>query len=93
MFVSESNILSQNLPECNVLHPSCAVVVNVLLDLTLPLPRRWFVDWHLDRLLPVGHDDGTEGGVLSVHLRIIHRPETVKQKVLLVPVKYRPIFA
>lgn len=71
--------------ERDVLDSRASVVVDVLLDLALPLPRRWLVDGHLDGFLPVGHDDGAEGGVLGVDLRVIHRPEPVEHEVLLVP--------
>ena len=72
-----------------MLHPGRAVVVDVLLDLRLPLPRRGLVDGHLDGLLPVGHDHGPERGVLRVHLAVVHGPEAVEQEVLLVPGKKR----
>lgn len=40
---------------------------------------------YLDGLLPVGDDDGAEGGVLGVDLGVVHGPEAVEHEVLLVP--------
>ncbi len=55
--------------DCNVLHTGSPIEVNVLLYLALPCPWGRLVEWHLDGLVPVGHHDGTQGTVLSVHLR------------------------
>ena len=52
-----------------MLYSRCPVVVNILLDLALPPTGGRLVQWHLDGLIPVGHHDGAEGTVLSVHLR------------------------
>ena len=70
-----------------MLHPCRPVVVDVLLDLRLPEPVRRLVNGHLDGLLPVGHHHGAQGGVLGVHLAVVHRPEAVEQEVMLIPAK------
>ena len=41
---------------------------------------------HLDCFLVVGYDDGAKGRVLSVDLRVVHRPETMKHQASRVPV-------
>ena len=41
----------------DVLDASASVVIDVLLDLGLPLARRWLVDWHLDVLIKIADDD------------------------------------
>ena len=71
--------------EGQVLDASRAVVVNVLFNLGLALAGGRFVHGHLDGLFPVGHDDGAQGRVLRVDLRVVHRPEAVKHEVVLVP--------
>lgn len=56
------------------------------LDLGLLPARRWLVDGHLDGFFVIGHHDGTKRAVLRVHLRVIHRPETMELQVIQVPV-------
>ena len=68
-----------------MLNASAAVVIHVLLDLALALPRRRLVDRHLDRLLVVSDDGGSQCGILRVELSIVHRPEPVEHQVLLIP--------
>ena len=68
-----------------MLHAGGAVVVDVLLDLRLPLSRRRLVDRHLDGLLPVGDDDGAQRRELSRELLVVHAPEAVEKQVVLVP--------
>lgn len=54
--------------ESYVLNPWSAVVVDVFLDLALPLGRGRLIQWHLDGLVPVSHHYRPQGTVLSVHL-------------------------
>ena len=54
--------------ECYVLDSWRAIVVDVFLDLALPLGRCRLVEWHLDGLVPVGHHYRPQGTVLGVHL-------------------------
>ena len=42
----------------DVLDADSSVVVAELLDLTLALAVGWLVDWHLDLLVEVSHNDG-----------------------------------
>ena len=51
-----------------MLYTRCTIVVNVLLDLTLPSTGGWLIEGHLYCLIPVGHNNGTKGTVLCVHL-------------------------
>lgn len=55
------------------------------LDLRLLPARRWLINGHLDGLLVIGHHNGTQRAIFCVHLRVIHRPETVELQVLQVP--------
>lgn len=49
--------------ESYVLDPSRAIVVDVLLDLGLPLTRRRLVDGHFDGLLVIGNHHRPQGRV------------------------------
>lgn len=71
--------------ERDVLHAGAAVVVDILLDLALPLAGRWLVDRHLDGLLKVGHDDGAQRRELGVQLGVVDGPESVEEQRLFVP--------
>ena len=69
----------------NVLDAGTSIIVAELLDLTLTHAIGRLVDWHLDLLVEVGHDDRAQGGELCVDHLVIHGPEAVEVKHLLVP--------
>lgn len=70
-----------------MLNSSGTVIIDVFLNLRFLEGRGWLVERHLDGLLVVGHDDGAEGGVGCVDLRVVDRPETVEHQVGFVPVQ------
>ena len=72
-----------------MLYAWTAIVVAKLLDLTLALARGWLIDRHLDFLVEVGHDYGTERTVVRVNHLVIDGPETVEIKHSLVPLSCR----
>lgn len=45
--------------ESDMLHAGAAVIFDEFLDLGTFLPWRGLVDWHLHRLLPICHHDGS----------------------------------
>merc|ERR1719341_2775174 len=49
------------------------------------LPGCRLVDWHLDRLFVVCNNDASKRRVFRVHLFIVNRPETMEEKVVLIP--------
>jgi len=69
----------------NVLDSRAAVVVNVLLDLRLPLSIGRLVDGHLDLLIEVSHHNRAQSRVLGVHHLVIYTPETMEVKHFHVP--------
>lgn len=69
----------------DVLDASATVVLAVFLDLALFHAVSGLVDRHLDLLVEVGHDDGTQRRVLSVNHFVVNRPEAVEVEHLLVP--------
>ena len=76
-------------PQGHMLDPCAPVVVDVLLNLRLPLPCCWFVDGHLHLVSGVCHDDGAKGGVFGVDLFVVHTPEAVEAEDLFVPIDCR----
>ncbi len=71
--------------EGNVLNTSTSIIIHIFLDLTFPLARRGFINWHLDRFFVICDDNGSQGWVLCVNLWVIHRPETMEHEVFLIP--------
>ena len=69
----------------DVLHAGAAIVLDKLLNLTLANSISRLVDGHLDVLVEVSHDDGTQRGELSVDHLVVDRPEAMEVKHLLVP--------
>ena len=65
------------------------VVVDVLLNLRLPLAVSRLIDRHLDVLIVVRDHDGAKRGVISMDHLVIDRPETMELKGLLVVAHYR----
>jgi hypothetical protein len=61
------------------------VIVNKFLDLTLSLSWSRFVDRHLDNLIEVSHDNGSESRVLSMHHGVVDRPISMEIQHLLIP--------
>lgn len=59
--------------------------MSIYLNLGFFLAHCRLVYGHFYGLFVVGDHNGTEGTELRVHLFIIHRPEPMEQKVLLVP--------
>ena len=56
--------------ECDVLHTSPPIVPHVLLNLTHPLSRGWFVDGHLDGAIPISDHHRAQAAELCVDLSI-----------------------
>lgn len=68
-----------------MLNTCTAIVVHIFLNLRFLLAIGRLVDGHLDSLLVVGHNNGTQRRVLGVYLRIVYRPETMELQDTLVP--------
>lgn len=72
-----------------MLDTGTSVEVNVFLDLGLSLTISRFVDGHLDLLIVVSHDDGSQRRVFSVDHAVIDGPESVEVQGLFIPVSSR----
>lgn len=59
------------------------------LDLRLPLSQSRLIDGHFHRLLVVCHHNGAQRTEFRLKLLVIHRPETVKEEVPLIPENQR----
>jgi hypothetical protein len=63
--------------------------VSTNLDLTFTLATGCgLIDRHFDRLLIIGDHDRPQGTELGVHLRVVHRPESMKLKRVDIPGSY-----
>ena len=62
----------------DVLNAGAAIVLAELLDLTLPHAGRGLIDRHLDFLIEIGHDDGSQRGEIRVDHLVIDGPEAVE---------------
>jgi len=69
-----------------MLDTSSDVEVAVFLNLTLLLALGRFVDGELNDFIKIGHDDGVEGRVFSMHHLVIDGPESMEVEGLFVPV-------
>lgn len=75
--------------ERDVLHTRTSIVVNVLLDLRLSLAISRLVDRHFNLLVEVSHHDRSQRRELSVNHTVIHTPEAVEVKFILIPTSSR----
>lgn len=61
------------------------IVIDVLLNLALTNAVCWLINRHLHVFVKICHDDRSEGRIVSVNHLIIHGPESMEVKHLLVP--------